>query len=160
MKLKLYTTGGSIDKYYSTKESDFLVGDPAIRGVLEDANVTIDYEVEPILKKDSLEITEDDRRLILTKVASDPVDRIIITHGTDTMLDTARSLSQIAGKVIVLTGAMQPAAFKHTDATFNIGAAIIAVQILPKGVYVVMNGQVFDPNTTIKNQELDQFEGI
>ena len=158
MKIKIFTTGGSIDKYYSTKESDFIVGDPVIKSVLEDANVTIEYEIESILSKDSLEIADQDRHHIFTRVKSDPADRIIITHGTDTMVDTARSLSQIRGKVIVLTGAMQPAAFKQTDAAFNVGAAIIAVQTLPEGVYVVMNGQVLDPQRTFKNLELDQFE--
>lgn len=158
MKLMIYTTGGSIDKFYSTQESEFIVGDAAIREVLEEANVTIDYEIESLLKKDSLQITEQDRHFILSKVKSSPADHIVITHGTDTMVDTARLLGEVSDKVIVLTGAMQPAAFKHTDAAFNIGAAIIAAQTLPKGVYLVMNGQVLDPNRVIKNHKRDQFE--
>jgi L-asparaginase len=158
MKLKIFTTGGSIDKYYSTMESDFIVGDPMIADILKDANVSIDYEIESILKKDSLKITDQDRQQIFIKVKSDPANHVIITHGTDTMVETARSLAQVKGKVIVLTGAMQPAAFKQTDAAINIGAAIIAVQTLPEGVYLVMNGRVFDPNDTIKNLDLDQFK--
>lgn len=156
--IKIFTTGGSIDKGYSTVESDFVVGEPQIASILRDANVALEYEVEPLLRKDSLEITDHDRQLITDRVAADPGRRIIITHGTDTMVETALRLATIRGKVIVLTGAMQPAAFKRTDAAFNIGCAILAVQTLPEGVYVVMNGRVFDPRRARKNLELDRFE--
>jgi len=157
MKIKIYTTGGSIDKHYSTRESDFVVGPPQIERILREANVTVDYEVESLLRKDSLDITADDRRTIVECVRATPHRLIIITHGTDTMVDTARALLPISGKVIVLTGAMQPAAFKQTDAAFNVGAAIAAVQVLPPGVHVVMNGRVFDPGTSTKDLELERF---
>ena len=107
-----------------------------------------------------MDVTEDDRLEIYDKVKSDPSRHIVITHGTDTMISTAKALSSICDKVIVLTGAMQPAAFKKTDAAFNIGCAILAVQILPHGIYVVMNGKVFDPNKAAKNLESDRFEEI
>ena len=158
-KIKIYATGGSIDKAYSTQESRFVVGEPQVAGILEEANVTIEWKVHSILKKDSLEISDSDRRAIVEQVRRDPDCHIILTHGTDTMIDTARALAAVPGKVIVLTGAMQPAAFRRTDAPFNVGGAIIAVQTLPEGVYIVMNGRVFDPTRANKNLPLDRFEG-
>lgn len=158
MNVKIFTTGGSIDKIYSTRESNFVVGEPEIKQILKEANVTIDYEVESIFKKDSLDITDDDRDIIYEKVSSDPSHYIVITHGTDTMIQTAQILSKIPHKVIVLTGAMQPAAFKETDAAFNVGSAIMAVQTLPEGVYIAMNGRIFNPQKATKNLELNRFE--
>lgn len=158
MRIKIYTTGGSIDKTYSTQASAFVVGEPQIANILDEANVTVEWEVCSILKKDSLDLTDDDRQLILEQIEHDPHRRIILTHGTDAMIETARSLSAVRGKVIVLTGAMQPAAFKRTDACFNVGGAIIAVQTLPEGIHLVMNGQVFDPINASKNLALDRFE--
>ena len=158
MKIKIYATGGSIDKAYSTQESRFAVAEPQVSSILDEANVTIEWEVHSIFRKDSLELTADDRCAIVEKIRQDPHRHIILTHGTDTMLDTARALASIPGKVIVLTGAMQPAAFRRTDAPFNVGGAVIAVQTLPEGVYLVMNGQVFDTARTSKNLALDRFE--
>ncbi len=160
MKIKIFTTGGSIDKRYSTQTSDFIVADPQIETILRDGNVAFEFEIEPLLRKDSLAITEEDRRLILEKIQHEPLKHIIITHGTDTMPETARTLAAVKGKTICLTGAMQPAAFKQTDAYFNIGFAAAAVQILPAGVHLVMNGRVFDPNRVRKNVPLDRFEDI
>jgi L-asparaginase len=158
MTIKIFATGGSIDKTYSTKSSDFVVADPQIDDILRDANVSIAYEIVSLMKKDSLEITPADRQLIVEAVTAAPQQRIIITHGTDTMIDTAKALTGIPDKVIVLTGAMQPAAFKHTDAAFNIGCAVIAVQTLPDGVYIVMNGKIFDPINSRKNIDRNRFE--
>jgi L-asparaginase len=160
MKVKIFTTGGSIDKYYSTKESDFIVGEPTIEKILSESNVTIDYAVESLIKKDSLDLNDDDRRLIFEKVNAEPNRHIVITHGTDTMIQTAQVLNQITGKVIVLTGAMQPSAFKVSDAPFNIGGAILSVQMLPPGVYITMNGRIFNPQEAVKNLEMDRFEEI
>ena len=158
MKVKIFTTGGSIDKGYSTEESDFIVGEPTIEQILIEANVTLDYEIVSLIKKDSLEISDDDRRAIYERVKTDPNRYIVITHGTDTMIQTAQALSQIQNKVIVLTGSMQPSAFKVSDAAFNVGGAILAVQTLPEGVYIAMNGRIFNPQESIKNLELDRFE--
>ena len=158
MKIKIFTTGGSIDKTYSTQVSDFVVGEPHIGRVLMDANVNLEYEIEALIAKDSLEITDDDRARIVEKVRAEMCPRIVITHGTDTLIQTADALSGIPGKTIVLTGAMQPAAFKHTDADFNLGGAVIAAQTLPPGVYIVMNGRVFDPRRAKKNLEANRFE--
>jgi L-asparaginase len=158
MKIKIFTTGGSIDKYYSTKESDFIVGEPTISQILSEANVTVDYEIESLIKKDSLDLDDGDRKFIFEKVRSDPNRHIVITHGTDTIIQTAQVLTQITEKVIVLTGAMQPSAFKMSDAAFNIGGAILSVQMLPSGVYISMNGRILNPQKAIKNLELDRFE--
>lgn len=155
--IKIFTAGGSIDKTYSTRVSDFIVGEPQIEQLLREANTTLEYEIEPLVMKDSLELSDDDRRLIADRVHSAAESHILITHGTDTMLATAQELQDIPGKVIVLTGAMQPAAFKHSDAAFNIGGALLALQTLPEGVYLVMNGRVFDPRRTYKNIQMDRF---
>ena len=136
------------------------MGEPQIRNILQEANTALDVEIESLFEKDSVDITEYDRLTIFERVKSDPNRHIVITHGTDTMISTAKALCFIPDKVIVLTGAMQPAAFKKTDAAFNIGCAMTAVQTLSAGVYVVMNGKVFDPNKAAKNLELDRFEEI
>lgn len=160
MKIKIITTGGTIDKVYFDRKSEFQVGKPSIADILKEANVTFSYEVISLLRKDSLDITDEDRLLICSKVKSSVQNHIVITHGTDTMIKTAKALKAINGKVIVLTGAMQPAQFRFTDAVFNIGCATTAVQILPPGVYIVMNGQIFDPENVRKNQEQNHFEPI
>jgi L-asparaginase len=103
-------------------------------------------------------MTEADRRHILEKVLAEPHRHILITHGTDTMIDTALMLRGLSGKVIVLTGSMSPARFRNTDAVFNIGCAITAVQLLGEGVYIAMNGRVFKPDRLRKNRENLQFE--
>ena len=160
MRLKIYTTGGTIDKVYFDKKSDYQVGDPQAGGVLERANVVIEYEVESILRKDSLDLTEQDRKLIRQTVESSPEDHIVITHGTDTMIETAKALQDVEGKTIVLTGSMYPARFRDSDAVFNIGCALTAAQILQPGVYIAMNGRIFDPRSALKNVELNKFEEI
>ncbi len=160
MRLKIYTTGGTIDKVYFDKKSDYQVGDPQAGGVLERANVVIEYEVESILRKDSLDLTEQDRKLIRQTVESSPEDHIVITHGTDTMIETAKTLQDVEGKTIVLTGSMYPARFRDSDAVFNIGCAITAAQILQPGVYIAMNGRIFDPRSALKNVELNRFEEV
>ncbi len=160
MKIKFIAVGGTIDKIYFDKKNAYQVGEPQLREILNDANVAFDYDCESILRKDSLEMNDVDRMLIFDKVQADDSRHIIITHGTDTMVQTAGKLQEIRGKVIVLTGAMSPARFKASDAEFNLGCAIGAALILPEGVYIVMNGQVFDPNNVKKNVEKGLFEKI
>jgi len=160
MKIKFFTTGGTIDKVYFDAKSEFEVGPPQVSELLRDANVTFDYEVESILRKDSLDMTEADRALIRGRVAADPASHIVVTHGTDTMIQTALALKGIPGKTIVLTGSMQPARLRVTDAGFNLGAAVLAVQTLPPGVYVAMNGRSFNPDTCRKNVAGHCFEEI
>ncbi len=158
MKIKIYTTGGTIDKIYFDQKSEYQVGDPQAKGVLERANVILDYEVESVIRKDSLDFTDEDRDLIRQKVTSAPFERVVITHGTDTMIDTAKVLENIAGKTIVMTGSMYPAQFRDSDAVFNIGCAVTAVQILGPGVYIVMNGRIFKPHGIQKNIKMNRFE--
>ncbi len=158
MKIKIYTTGGTIDKVYFDQKSDYQVGDPQANGVLERANVVLDYEVESIIRKDSLDFTDEDRALIRKKVESTQSERLVITHGTDTMIETAKVLENISGKTIVMTGSMYPAQFRDSDAVFNIGSAVTAAQILGPGVYLAMNGRIFKPQHVRKNVELNRFE--
>jgi L-asparaginase len=158
MKIKIFTTGGTIDKIYFDQKSEYQVGDPQAQGVLERANVVIDYEVESIIRKDSLEFTDEDRDLIRQKVESTPLERVVITHGTDTMIDTAKVLKNISDKTVVMTGSMYPAQFRDSDAVFNIGCAVTAVQVLEHDIYIVMNGRIFNPNHVRKNLELNRFE--
>ncbi len=158
MKIKFITTGGTIDKVYFDALSEYEVGSPQVQEVLKDANVNLEFEVESVLKKDSLELTEEDRILVRRAVDAEPCPRVIVTHGTDTMIQTAMVLRGIAGKTIVMTGSIQPARFRNTDAAFNIGTAIGAVQCLPPGVYIAMNGRVFEPDRVRKNREMNRFE--
>ncbi len=160
MKIKFITTGGTIDKIYFDAKSEYEVGPPQIAGMLEEARATFEIEVASILRKDSLEMTDEDRILIRKRIEDDTCPRIVVTHGTDTMIQTAKILSGIPGKTIVLTGSMQPARFKTTDAAFNVGVAIGAVQVLPPGVYIAMSGQIFDPLKIRKNVAESRFEEL
>jgi L-asparaginase len=158
MKIKILTTGGTFDKIYYDDNSDFHIGEPMVKPILEEANVTFDFEVESILKKDSHHMNDADREIIRSKVQQDPCDWIVITHGTDSMIKTAMCLLDIENKTIVITGAMQPARMRYTDSAYNIGVATNAVQLLKPGVYLTMNGQIFDPRTTTKNVAMSRFE--
>jgi len=160
MHLEIFTTGGTIDKVYFDAKSSFEVGEPQIVEVLREANLGIDYQVTSLMRKDSLELTDTDRETIRQAVQASDADHIVITHGTDTMIETARALSGLPAKTIVLTGAMQPARFHVTDAVFNIASAIMAAQTLEEGVYITMNGRVFDPFKARKNVERNRFEEI
>lgn len=158
--MKIFTTGGTIDKIYFDANSEFQVGDPAIMQLLQEEHVGFHYEVESLLRKDSLELTDADRQLIRARVQQDDSDRILVTHGTDTMVASAMQLLGIEAKTIVLTGSMQPAKLRVSDAVFNIGCAITAVQLLDPGVYIVMHGRVFDPRNTRKNVKGQCFEEV
>lgn len=144
MKIRVFCVGGTIDKIYFDAKSEYEVGAPAIGKMLHQIAVNLDIQVTSLMAKDSLDMTDDDRAVIAKAVAECDEEKIIITHGTDTMPDTARSLSGIASKTIVLTGALAPAIFKDSDAMFNVGGALATVQAKDEGVYIVMNGQVFD----------------
>ncbi len=158
--ISIYTTGGTIDKVYFDSRSQYSVGEPQIAEILSDANVTIDYRVERLLQKDSLDMTDADRGLIVERVRDTSSNKILITHGTDTMVLTARALDEISGKTIVLVGSLSPARFKESDAVFNIGFAFSAVQALSPGVYVAMNGQIFSPSGVQKNPDKNRFERV
>lgn len=157
MRIHFIATGGTIDKVYFDAKSEYEVGPPQVMEILKDANVTLEFDVESVLAKDSLDLTEADRLLVRDRVAAASCDRIVITHGTDTMVETAKCLKGIADKTVVLTGSMQPARFRNTDAVFNLGVAIAAVQALPPGVYIAMNGQIFNPERARKDRAQSRF---
>jgi len=158
MKIVFYTAGGTIDKIYFDAQSDYQVGEPILDEILAEGNVTFDHESKIILKKDSLELTDEDRDTIYRAIDGEKNRLIILTHGTDTMADTARHLQSIRGKVVILTGSMAPARFKSSDAPFNIACAVGAVQTLPEGIYICMNGRIFAPEDVVKNRERGVFE--
>ncbi len=160
MLIKIFATGGTIDKVYFDAMSTYQVGPPNIAAVFEELKLGFNYTIESLMKKDSLDLTDADRTLIYEAVKADSADKILITHGTDTMVATARKLADIQVKTIVLTGALKPALFKTTDAVFNLGCAVIAVQTLAPGVYIVMNGCVFRHDQVRKNIEEGIFEAL
>jgi L-asparaginase len=156
--LCVVTTGGTIDKIYFDDKSDFQVGEPQIGRILEELGVAFRFTVIPILRKDSLHLDDADRELVRATIAAQDARHVLVTHGTDSMVETARVLTSIPGKTIVLTGALNPARFRGSDAEFNIGTAVGAVQSLPPGVYIAMNGRVWDPGKVRKNVEANRFE--
>jgi len=158
MRIKFFAVGGTIDKVYFDALSKYEIGESNIFDILKDARVNFRYDISSLLKKDSLDMTDQDRSIIHLAVEKTPYERIIITHGTDTMIETAKVLKVVKNKVIVLTGAMEPAKFKSSDAIFNLGSAVAAVQTLPHGVYLVISGRVFTPDNVRKNRSLKQFE--
>ena len=158
MTIQIFTTGGTFDKIYFDALSEYQIGDPVVADLLREANVDLDYSVVSLLKKDSLEMTDEDRETIRAAIAASDASRVLLIHGTDTMVDTAKALSAIEGKTIVLFGAMQPARLRFSDAMFNLGAAFSAVQLLPAGVHLVMNGRIFDPREARKNRAAGRFE--
>ncbi|QQL46058.1 asparaginase domain-containing protein [Sulfuriroseicoccus oceanibius] len=155
--IQIITTGGTIDKIYFDAKSTYQVGCPNIKRVLEELPVTVDYQITPLLQKDSLEITDADRQVLADTIKATPGQRIIVTHGTDTMVESAMALADIQDKTIVFTGALEPAMFKTSDAIFNIGCAIAAVQALPAGIYITMNGRIFPYDNVVKDVENSRF---
>ncbi len=162
MKILFIQTGGTIDKDYpkQTKGYAFEINEPAVKEMLEKINPAFDYEVFSVLRKDSLDLTVKDRKKIFEICERADFNKIVITHGTDTMIETARFLSEIKDKTIVLTGAFKPSKFSNSDADFNVGAAIGAVGVLGKGVYIVMNGMVFEYDKVKRNKITGKFEKI
>lgn len=160
MDIQIFTTGGTIDKVYFDARSDFEVGEPQIVEILKAANVTVAYQVETLFRKDSLDLTDADRAVIAERVRQTPARQVLITHGTDTMVQTAQALQGLSDKTVVLVGSLSPARFKMSDAEFNIGFALAAVQALPAGVYIAMNGSIFNPENVRKNRARNQFEAV
>lgn len=153
----IITTGGTIDKIYFDALSNYEVGDPQIGEVLRQAHVSVPYTVLPLMRKDSIELTEQDRAQIRTTIEAAPNPHILVTHGTDTMTETARAIGSPAGKTVVFTGALLPARFRDNDAIFNIGFAFAACQTLPPGVYIAMNGSVYNPFHVRKDRSQNRF---
>jgi len=158
--IRIFTVGGTIDKIYFDAKSSYEVGPPNITEVLSGLSLNLDYEVVSLMQKDSLEMTDADREAIRQAVTASPENEIVITHGTDTMVDTARVLHTIPNKTIVLTSALSPALFKNSDAMFNIGAALTAAQTKLAGVYIAMNGVIFDYDKVRKDVENNRFMAL
>ena len=158
--LEILTTGGTIDKVYFDKKSNYEVGDPFVEELLHKMNVNISFKVKSLMKIDSLDMTYIHREEILNYVKNSNANNFLITHGTDSIVETAIYLKKISDKTIVLTGSLKPAIFIDNDAIFNVGSALTSAQILKNGVYIVINGQVFNPDNVRKNLEKNIFETI
>jgi len=160
MFIRFITTGGTIDKIYFDALSQFEVGESQVEHILKEGLVQFDYEIVSLLQKDSLEITDEDRIKLRGHIERDDAALYVVTHGTDTMAETAEALQGLEGKTIVLTGALTPARFRTTDAIFNVGMAVAAVQASPPGVYIAMSGQVFAAGEVRKNRAENRFESL
>ncbi len=158
MHITFMTTGGTIDKVYFDAQSRFEVGETTLEHMLRQGEVAFDYEIVSLMRKDSMELTAADRELIRGAIEARDSRRFVITHGTDTMVETALALEGLADRVVVLTGALSPARFQQSDAPINIGLAIAAAQTCSPGVYVAMNGRIFSPRGLRKNRERNRFE--
>ena len=160
MRIAIVATGGTIDKDYSTALGgvNFEVGEPAVQRLLDRLTpLNLEYAVRSILRKDSLDMTDADRQTLRETVAACPEPRVLVTHGTDTMLQSAAVLSDLAGKTIVMTGSMRPEKFSDSDAQFNLGLALGALNVSPPGVYVAMSGRVYPWNRCRKDRQTERF---
>ncbi len=161
MTIKLILTGGTIDKHYNESNGELDFTETHLPELLALGRNQADIKIEQVMLLDSLEMTDDDRQTILKACKNTSQNKLLITHGTDTIVETATVLGKAnIDKTIVLVGAMIPYVFKHSDAVFNIGFALGAVQCLPHGVYVAMNGKIFDWDDVIKNREQGTFETL
>ena len=158
--LEILTTGGTIDKVYFDKKSNYEVGDPFVEELFHKMNVNISFKVKSLMRIDSLDMTDIHREVILKYIINSNANNFLITHGTDSIVETAIYLKKITDKTIVLTGSLKPAIFIDNDAIFNVGSALTSAQILNNGVYIVINGQVFNPDNVRKNLEKNVFETI
>lgn len=152
-------TGGTFEKHYNALDGELVFVQTHLPEILKRARVTVPYTHETVFLMDSLDMQDSHRLKVLEACRRSDSARIVIVHGTDTMRETAEVLGKAGlGKTIVLTGAMVPYEFEGSDAFFNLGAAVGAVQLLPEGVYIMMNGRVFDWNHVMKNCQIGQFE--
>jgi len=151
------TTGGTIDKAYFDALSTYQIGESQVGRLLAQALVHHPVRVRELMRKDSLELTDGDRAAITRAIAESPEHRIVITHGTDTMTATAAALADMAGRTIVLVGALAPARFAESDAPFNLGMAMATAQIASAGVWITMNGAVFPAATVVKDRARNMF---
>lgn len=159
-KIRVLAAGGTIDKVYFDAKSDYEIGEPQAGMILHEAGVTFDFTVESVLRKDSNDMTDEDRQLVRERVLAAEENYILITHGTDTMTTTAAQLMDVHDKVIVFTGSMVPARFRHNDALFNLGCAVGGLQALPPGVYIAMSGRLFPADKVRKNRAAGRFEAV
>jgi L-asparaginase len=159
--IRLFVTGGTFDKEYDEIHGVLEFRDTHLPEILDMARSRLDVRVRTLMMVDSLDMTHGDREVIANNCREAPEPNIVITHGTDTMVDTARVLaSEVPDKTIVLTGAMIPIAFGSSDGLFNLGGALSVVQVLPPGVYIAMNGRVFPWDNVVKNRDTGVFEQL
>ena len=161
MAIRIFITGGTFDKEYNELTGQLYFNDTHMHDLLEMGRCKLSVEIRTLMMIDSLEMTDEDRELIVHQCNSCEEDRIVITHGTDTMAETAKVIAaKIKNKTIVLTGAMIPIKFGSSDGLFNLGSALAFAQTLPTGCYVVMNGKCFTANNVRKNKQTGMFEEI
>lgn len=161
MKIKIFITGGTFDKEYNEIKGELFFKDTHLPEMLNMGRCRVLVEIRTLMMIDSLDMKDDDRKIILENCKNTKEERILITHGTDTMIETAKLLAKdIQNKTIVLTGAMIPYKFGSSDGLFNLGSALAFVQTLPPGVYIAMNGKYFHWDKVRKNKDLGEFEDI
>jgi L-asparaginase len=159
--IKIFVTGGTFDKEYNELNGELYFKNTHLHEMLELGRSQLKVDIETLMMKDSLEISDDNRNLILHKCFESNEDRILITHGTDTMVKTAKLLaSKINNKTIILTGAMIPYKFGSSDGLFNLGSALSFLQSLPVGIYIAMNGNIFNWDNVEKNKRLGLFQPL
>ncbi len=158
-KIKIFITGGTFDKEYNEQTGKLYFKNSHIYELLELGRCRLDVDIETLMMVDSIEMSKTERNYIIQKCIEEPIKQIIITHGTDTMVKTARILAEAdIEKTIVLSGAMIPVRFGSSDGLFNMGSALSFVQVLSPGVYIAMNGQIFNQENVRKNKKLGIFE--
>ena len=161
MAIRILVTGGTFDKEYNERTGQLFFKDTHLAEMLKRGRSRVGVTVRTVMMVDSMEMSDADRAVIVQNCLQSAEDRIVITHGTDTMTDTAAAIARaVNGKTIVLTGAMIPWAFGSSDGLFNLGSALSFVQVLPPGVYVAMNGKCFPWDRVRKNRERGEFEEI
>ncbi len=161
MKIKIFVTGGTFDKEYNEIKGELFFKDTHLHEMLDMGRCRVSLDIRTLMMIDSLDMTDEDRNVILENCKNAKENKILITHGTDTMIETAKLLAgMINNKTIVLTGAMIPYKFGSSDGLFNLGSALAFVQTLPIGVYIAMNGRYFHWNRVKKNKDLGEFEEI
>jgi L-asparaginase len=160
--IRILVTGGTFDKEYDEVRGRLFFKDTHVQEMLDKGRSRVPVSIRTLMMIDSLEMTDADRALVVEQCRQSEVDRIVVTHGTDTMVDTAKAIAAagLAGKTVVLTGAMIPYAFGSSDGLFNLGSALSFAQVLPPGVYVAMNGQHFLWNEVRKNRDTATFERV
>ena len=161
MSIRIFVTGGTFDKEYNELNGELFFKDTHLPEMLRLGRSRVPLHMEVLMMIDSLQMTENDRNLVAAQCNAATEQRIVITHGTDTMVDTAKLLAEKSpGKTIVITGAMIPYKFGSSDGLFNLGSAIAFVQVLPPGVYVAMNGRYFNWDNVRKNRATGEFEEL
>jgi len=159
MIIKIIVTGGTFDKKYNPLNGQLFFNGTHVSEMLRLGRSRLPVHIKTVMMIDRLSMTEADRKKILKECQTSPDDKILITHGTDTMTETAKLLGQfIKDKTIILTGAMVPYAFGSSDELYNLGSALVFVQTLPAGVYISMNGKYFHWNNVRKNKDVGLFE--